>query len=94
MNTETPSNDTRWSEENSELNLWDLLQVLKANWYWFLLSVIVCLGAAYVYLLQAPRVYTRAASVLIKDERRSSRTISTYGFSDLNNIKSGEDKNN
>ena len=86
MNTETPSNDTRWSEENSELNLWDLLQVLKANWYWFLLSVIVCLGAAYVYLLQAPRVYTRAASVLIKDERRSSRTISTYGFSDLNNM--------
>lgn len=86
MNTETPSNDPRWNEENNELNLWDLLQVLKANWYWFLLSVIVCLGAAYVYLLQAPRVYTRAASVLVKDERRSSRTMSTYGFSDLNNM--------
>ena len=46
------------SEEAGALNLWDLLQILKANWYWFVLSVIVCLGLAYLYLLQAPRVYT------------------------------------
>ena len=70
------------AEEAGALNLWDLLQILKANWYWFVLSVVACLGLAYLYLLQAPRVYTRSASVLIKEENQWARPRSLYGFSD------------
>ena len=83
MSTEyNPENNIR-IEEESALNLWDLFQIFKANWYWFVLSVILCVGAGYLYLLQAPRVYTRTASVLVKEEQRKSRAATTYGFTDL-----------
>ena len=83
MSTEyNPENNIR-IEEESVLNLWDLFQIFKANWYWFVLSVILCVGAGYLYLLQAPRVYTRTASVLVKEEQRKSRAATTYGFTDL-----------
>ena len=83
MSTEyNPENNIR-TEEESALNLWDLFQIFKANWYWFVLSVILCVGAGYLYLLQAPRVYTRTASVLVTEEQRTSRAATTYGFTDL-----------
>ena len=58
MNTEQETN-TR--VEESELNLGDILQTVLANWYWFVLSVVVCAGAAFLYLKWAPKVYTRGA---------------------------------
>ena len=42
MNTEQETN-TR--VEESELNLGDILQTVLANWYWFVLSVVVCAGS-------------------------------------------------
>ena len=86
MKVENPSNGPRWNEANSGVTLGDIFQIVKAKWYWFALSIGICLGVAYIYLLQAPKVYTRSASVLIKEDRRSSRSMSAYGFSDLNNM--------
>ena len=86
MKVENPSNGPRWNEANSGVTLGDIFQIVKAKWYWFALSIGICLGIAYIYLLQAPKVYTRSASVLIKEDRRSSRSMSAYGFSDLNNM--------
>ena len=53
MNTEQETN-TR--VEESELNLGDILQTVLANWNWFVLSVVVCAGAAFLYLKWAPKV--------------------------------------
>jgi len=82
MNTEQETN-TR--VEESELNLGDILQTVLANWYWFVLSVVVCAGATFLYLKWAPKVYTRTASVLIKDDAKGgamSRPLSRiWGFS-------------
>ena len=86
MKVENPSNRPRQNEANSGITLGDIFQIVKSKWYWFVLSIGVCLGIAYIYLLQAPKVYTRSASVLIKEDRRSSRSMSAYGFSDLNNM--------
>ncbi|MBS5613184.1 MAG: hypothetical protein KHX29_03765 [Prevotella buccalis] len=33
-------------EENSFFNLQTIIQTLVLNWKWFVLSVIICLGAA------------------------------------------------
>ncbi|WP_289875574.1 Wzz/FepE/Etk N-terminal domain-containing protein, partial [Duncaniella muris] len=38
------------------------------HWPWVLLSLVVCVGAAVVYLLCTPKVYTTTASIMIKDE--------------------------
>ena len=67
MNTEQ---ETNIRMEENELNLGDILQTVLANWYWFVLSVVVCAGTAFLYLKWAPKVYTRTASVLIKDDAK------------------------
>ena len=71
-------------QEENELNLGDIIQIVRANWYWFALSVVVCMSAAFVYLQWAPKQYTRTASVLIKDDTKGSGAMSeASAFSDL-----------
>ena len=80
MNTEQETN-TR--VEENELNLEDILQVVLANWHWFVLSVVICAGAAFLYLKWAPKVYTRTASVLIKDDAKGGALSESVAFEDL-----------
>ena len=80
MNTEQETN-TR--VEENELNLEDILQVVLANWHWFVLSVVICAGAAFLYLKWAPKVYTRTASVLIKDDAKGGALSESAAFEDL-----------
>lgn len=40
-------------------------------WPWLLLSLFICVGAATLYLLYTPKIYTTSASLLIKDNSQS-----------------------
>ena len=80
MNTEQ---ETNIRMEENELNLGDILQTVLANWYWFVLSVVVCAGTAFLYLKWAPKVYTRTASVLIKDDAKGGAMSESAAFEDL-----------
>ena len=79
------NNNIQIREEENELNLWDLWLVLKANWKWFALSVVGCVALACLYLLWAPKQYTRSASILIKEEQKGGGGMSNAmgGFADL-----------
>ncbi|GAB3333814.1 tyrosine-protein kinase [Larkinella ripae] len=48
-----------------------LLQYLK-NWYWFILSISLALGGAYLYLRYATPSYLISATMLIKDKPKSA----------------------
>ena len=65
------------------LRIQDLLYLCLAQWHWFLLSLTLCLGAAVIYLLRTPPVYTRTASILIKDDSKGSSTGADMGFADF-----------
>lgn len=80
-------------EEENEFDLMALLRMGLANWYWFLLSIVICLGLAFFYLKSTPYVYMRTASVLIKDEKSGGQLSASSAFEDLNmlNIKSNVD---
>ena len=43
-----------------------------SNWYWFVLSVIICGGYAVYYLKKTVPVYERTTSILIKSEDKTS----------------------
>ena len=75
--------ETNIRMEENELNLGDILQTVLANWYWFVLSVVVCAGTAFLYLKWAPKVYTRTASVLIKDDAKGGAMSESAAFEDL-----------
>ena len=69
-------------ENGSGLTLHDLLQMVLANWYWFALSVLICLGVAYYYLASTPKIYSRTATILVKDSRKGG-DMELGVFSDL-----------
>ncbi len=80
--------------QDNDLNVMDFLKMGLANWYWFVLSLLVCVGLAVFYLKRTPNVYTRTASVLIRDDARGGQLASeATAFEDLNmlNVKSSVD---
>lgn len=48
----------------------DILFLTLRHWPWILLSIAVCVGVAYFYLVRIPDVYSRSAEILIKDENK------------------------
>ena len=56
--------------DNSSVNLRAIVFRYLRNWYWFLLSVVVLLVAAYIYLQYQTPFYKSQASLLIKDEKK------------------------
>lgn len=56
---------------DDSLRIQDLFILCLAKWYWFVISLAILLGAATIYLLKTPPVYTRSASLLIKEDGKS-----------------------
>ena len=54
-------------EEKSSFNLKTLYTILILNWKWFVLSAVICLGVAYIYLRYTTPIYQTQAKLLIKD---------------------------
>ena len=56
------------------MSLTDLWRVCLINWTWFVESVILFLSVASYYLMVTPDMYTREASVLVKQEDQGKAT--------------------
>ena len=55
-----PQNPANKKTTNSEaLTISDLIKIALANWKWFVLSVLLCLGVAFYYLKKSPYIYSR-----------------------------------
>lgn len=78
------------------IRIQDLYYLCLARWRWFVLSLVVCLGIAAIYLLKTPSVYTRTASLLIKEESKGQSLSGDVGsaFSDLGLFQSNTNVNN
>ena len=55
-------------------NIREFIGRCLGKWYWFVISLVICLGAAAYYIVKTPKIYTRSATVLIKETglRRTS----------------------
>ena len=87
--------NTKPGQQNDFLRIQDLLYLCLARWKWFVLSLAVTLGIATFYILRTPQVYTRTASVLIKEDAKGKSVSSDMdAFSDLGLFQSGTNVNN
>ncbi len=68
----TPVTQESTQQEESFLNIHDIIYLCIARWKWFVLSLAVCLGIAMYYVLKTPPTYQRTASVLIKEDSKAS----------------------
>ena len=73
------------SREDNNLTLKDIWGLCARNWKWFAMSLAVCLLAATFYIIKTTPVYSRSASVLIKEDRKSGSVSSdiSSSFTDL-----------
>lgn len=63
------------NEEKSNFDFATIYTALILNWKRFVLSLIICMGAAHIYLRYATPIYQSAAKLLIKDDEGSSSSF-------------------
>ncbi len=82
-----------FEEEKSGLTLRDMIGIVWMHKWWFTASLVVCIILAGGYLMWMPNVYTRTASVLIKDSNKGGAAGEGRVFEELNlfNVKSNVD---
>jgi tyrosine-protein kinase Etk/Wzc len=54
--------------QKSKINLSVLIAKMLAGWYWFFISVFLCLAISYLYLRYTAQTYSVAARILITDD--------------------------
>ncbi len=73
-------------EEESSFDFRAIFTMVVLNWQWFVLSILICVFAAMIYLRYTTPVYTVSLKMLIKDEdqrRRSNQMLANmkdFGF--------------
>lgn len=92
----SPNTSRPASKADDFIRIQDLYYLCLARWKWFVLSLAVCLGFAVIYLLKTPPVYTRTASLLIKEDAKGQSMSGDVGaaFSDLGLFQSSTNVNN
>ena len=92
----TMNSSVRTAQKDDFFRLQHLFYLCLANWYWTVISLVITIGIALVYLLTTPPSYTRSASILIKEDAKGnaiSGDISST-FADMGLFQSSTNVNN
>ena len=88
-------NGSKPKQSEDFMRIQDLLSLCMSNWYWFAFSLLITLGIAILYIKVTPPVYTRSASILIKEDSNGKSLSSDVGsFADLGLIQANTNVNN
>lgn len=75
-------------QQESAFTLPDLWKLILVNWYWFAISIFICLSIAVFYLLKTSPTYIRQASIIIKDQSQNDGGFSNSVLTDFDFFKS------
>ena len=70
-------------KEVSRFNFQKVFAHLVLNWQWYLLSLIICISAAYIYLRYVQPIYQVSARMLVKDEDKKARNSITQAIPNM-----------
>jgi len=70
-------------QPQEEVSIIETLFHYLRYWKYFILSIIICLGAAYVYLLFTTPEYQIFSKILINDDKKGQMVDMTSAFSDI-----------
>ena len=77
------------------IRIQDLFYLCVNKWYWFAISLAVTIGIAVIYLLTTPPVYTRSASLLVKEDSKGNSLGDAAGLmGDFDLFQSNTNVNN
>lgn len=75
--------NTLKSSTESQVKITDVLFLTLKRWPWILLSVVLCVGAALLYILRTQPMYTRTASIVIKSSSSGSSISDLDAFAEM-----------
>lgn len=81
-------------EDSEQINIKELLMKYLKYWYVFLLSTIICLGIAFIYLRYTTSEYWISSTILIKDDKQASGLSQGAVFNDLAGFKTNSNIDN
>ena len=92
----TPNTPSAQQQRQQQLGFLELWSLCLSKWRWFVLSVGLCLLAAALYILTTPPVYTRSASILVKEDLkgRSIATDAAQAFNSIGFVQANVNVNN
>ncbi len=65
------TNKATWKQTDKTLSVRDVFALCLGNWKWMLVSFAICMLLAAYYCIKTVPTYSRSASVLIKEDRKS-----------------------
>lgn len=68
--SEQNTGNSKIFQQQDMLQIKDILYLCLSKWYWFLISLAICLGVATFKILRTPPIYNRSMSLMIKSDRR------------------------
>ena len=75
-------NENSRSNSLTSFSTEDLIKTMFRNWYWFAISIFLCVCAGVFYVKTTPKVYKRDATILVKDSRKGGSN-DILAFQDL-----------
>ena len=79
----TKSVNNAESQEEKSVDIKAIFYLFLANWYWFVISVVVALALATLYLYKTTPVFTRTAKVLVKSDEKGKSAVDVSDFSSM-----------
>ena len=92
MIEENKNIEKEYGQEENEKSFIDFQLIYRTvilNWYWFILSVIICVGLAAIYLRYTTPTYQTVAKLLIKDQDDNKKSGIKYS-SNLGTMSNSE----
>lgn len=85
LRTNQDGNEARNAQSGSSVvRIKDTVFLCLSHWKWFVLSLLITVGAAVYYLKVTPKVYTRTASILLKPDEKKSASDEVFKDLGLN----------
>ena len=69
--------------QDEPITVRELFSLCLGKWHWFVMSLLIILGLAEAYLLTTPPMFTRYASLLIKEDGKGNKNLSSELKSDV-----------
>ncbi len=89
MDWNTNNNNGQNFQEEAGLNIRAELEKYLTHWKWFLLGIILALGAAFTYLRYATPKYSISSTILIKDEKKGGGVAELAMLEELSMLQGG-----
>ena len=79
-------------QNENMISVRDIIFMVLNNWYWFVISVLVCLVAAAFYYKAQPKTYTASGTIMVRDNGNQIKYSARNMDQILNNM--GMDNSN